>query len=242
MVAYFRFQNNLLMALGAVLGLGAAVLCRSFLPQDLPGYILAFLAALAAFAGVVAGRIVSFFAAGRRRKALLDILYTEGDAKRFLEKFSPVVKGIPSGTVEYVDGVHHLAYAYEAMGEYDKSLELLNSLKPESLRLHSLVGQSLVTNQKLRLCLLKGETEAAKALLEELEALKETARMRAPAVCSSLEECLRLFGIWFALLSKERPVTGGDISYVEEEIRLTENPIHRREMNGLLEQLKMAEE
>ena len=72
MVAYFRFQNNLLMALGAVLGLGAAVCCRGFLPQDLPGYILAFLAALAAFAGVVAGRIVSFFAAGRRRKALLD--------------------------------------------------------------------------------------------------------------------------------------------------------------------------
>ena len=61
-------------------------------------------------------------------------------------------------------------------------------------------------------------------------------------MCSSLEECLRLFGIWLALLSKERPVTGGDISYVEEEIRLTENPIHRREMNGLLEQLKLAEE
>lgn len=233
MVAYFRVQNNLFMAAGAGLGLLIAVFGLRTWIQPNAGYASAFVIGLVVFAGVIAGRLLSAAWARRKRDGILAVLYQDQKPEQFIEKFSPVVEKTPQNTAEYVDGIHHLAYAYEAMGAFDKGLELMNRLQPENLKLHMLVCSSLVTNQKLRLYLLKGETEAAEEQLEQLKRLQEAAIVRAPSVGNSLSQCIRLAEVWLECLAGNQE----HISYIKEELSLANNWIHKREMSELLEQM-----
>ncbi len=232
MVAYFRIQNNLFMAAGALAGLGTALLGFGSCLEDMPGYTAAFAAALAAFAGVIAGRILSFCWASGALKAIHRILYVEADPEGFLKKFAPMVERVPKNTIEYVDGICRLAFAWETLGDYDRGLELLKNAKPENLKLHRLIGTSLVANQRLRLLLLKKEEEQAQQVICQMEELKEAARTRAPAICANLEQCLRLARIWLSVLKGEK-TEAADLTYVREEIALAGNPIYRQEMEQL---------
>lgn len=238
MVAYFKVQNNLFMAAGALLGLTAAAVCYRGLIEPAAGYTSLFVAALMVFAGVVAGRLLSVRQAGRRLKGYLKILYQEGDGERFLREFSPVVEHTPAHTAEYVDGVHHLAYAWEALGEYDRGLALLEGLEPEKLKLHRLASCAVVENQKMRLHLLREDIAAAEEALKRLRALKEEAQGRAPAVEKGVEGCIRLGEIWLRAASGEVCFTQEDRDYIREERDLAGNPVHRREMEGLLSKLE----
>lgn len=236
MVAYFRVQNNLFMAIGAGLGLLIAVFgLRPWIVSN-AGYASAFVIGLVVFAGVIIGRILSAAWAKRKRESLLALLYREEQPEQFIEKFAPIVEKTPRNTVEYVDGTHHLAYAYEAMGDFDRSLELLGRLQPEELKMHTLVCCGLVTNQKLRLHLLKEETETAKDELEQLRVLQEAAAVRAPSVGKSLAQCVRLAEVWLECLDGNQE----NISYIQEEMSLANNWVHKREMSGLLERAAAA--
>lgn len=237
MVAYFKVQNNLFMAAGAGIGLLAAVACYGRGIKPLAGYTSLFVAALMVFAGVVAGRILSVRQAGKRLGGYLKILYREEDPERFLREFAPVVKRTPPHTAEYADGVHHLAYAWEAMGDYDRGLKLLEELEPENLKLHRLVTCAVVENQKLRLYLLKGDAGAAWERLEGLRKLQEAAAVRAPGVGNNLKSCIRLAEIWLRTVRGEGSFSEEDRNYIREEIALAANPIHRREMEGLLRRM-----
>lgn len=240
MVAYFKMQNNLFMAAGAVLGFLTAAVCYRGLIEPAAGYASLFVAALMVFAGVVAGRLLSVWQAGKRLKGYLGILYKEGDPERFLREFSPVVERTPAHTAEYVDGVRHLAYAWEAMGEYGRGLELLEELKPEKLRLHRLVSCAAVENQRMRLYLLREDAAAAKERLEGLRRLQEAAAERAPLVGSNLRECIRLGEIWLRAARGEKDFSREDRDYIREEMELAGNPVHRREMEDLLSRLEKA--
>ncbi len=237
MVAYFRVQNNLFMAAGALAGLGAALLGFGSFLEDMPGYIAAFAAALAAFAGVIAGRIFSSCWASGALKSVHSLLYVKEDPEGFLKKFTPMVERVPKNTIEYVDGICRLAFAWEALGDYDRGLELLKDVKPENLKLHRLIGTSLVANQRLRLFLLKKEEEQARQAVCQMEELKEAARTRAPSICANLEQCLRLAHIWLSALRGEK-TEAEDLAYVREEIALAGNPIYKREMEQLLKLLQ----
>ncbi len=240
MVAYFKLQNNLLMAVGALIGLAAgAAGFHSFISPAF-GWAGLFVGALLAFAGVVIGRIFSSWYAGRRLGKLLSLLYKEDNPQTFLEKFEPVAARTPSQTVEYINGVHHLAYAWEAMGNYEKALELLEPLEPEKLRLHALVAQATVTNHKLRLHLLMKDTAQAASCLNDLTVLWELAIRRAPAVGQNLKECLRLSGIWLKALAQTAPLSKEDFDYIREEISLANNPIHKREIEALLKLMEQT--
>ena len=101
-------------------------------------------------------------------------------------------------------------------------------------------GSALVENQKLRLYLLKKETEAAKSQLKTLNELQNTAAARAPSVGANLKECIRLADIWLRALDESPKFEPGDRTYIEEEISLAKNQFHRKEMEQLLAQMQCA--
>lgn len=240
MVAYFKLQNNLFMAAGAALGLILAAASYQGVLAPLAGYTSVFIIGLFAFVGVILGRVLASVWANRRLIRLRGLLYSEGDPQSFLDQFGPLVTKVPTGTIEYVDGIHHLAYAWEALGQYDKALELLSRVHPETLKLHALVGCATVENQKLRLYLLKKETESAKAQLKSLKELQNTAAARAPSVGANLKECIRLAEIWLRTLDEKPRFEPEDRTYIEEEISLAKNQFHREEMEQLLAQMQCA--
>lgn len=240
MVAYFKLQNNIFMAAGAALGLIIAAACYQSLLAPNVGYTGVFIVGLFAFVGVILGRVLASAWANRRLARLRGILYEEGDPQRFLDQFGPLVTRVPIGTIEYVDGMRHLAYAWEALGEYDKALELLGRIQPEKLKLHALVGRALVENQKLRLYLLKKEAESARSQLKTVNELQNIAAARAPSVGANLRECIRLASIWLRTLDENPRFEPEDRTYIEEEISLAKNPFHKKEMEQLLALMKCA--
>lgn len=233
MIAYFKRQSNLFMILGAVL---AVLLMMPVYRGWLPGqefYIRAFYVALPAFVGVILGRMFAAWWSNRRMRALDGLLYEKNDPTAFIRALAPLVEQVPKETIEYVNGRLKLAYAYEAMGEYEKSLFLMEDLQPMNLRLHALAASSLLANQRARVYLLMEDVEKTEEQLLELKNLKETASGRAPALAKNLESCIRLTTVWLEFLKGE----SCDEAYIAEERDLAKNWIHRGEMERLL--LKM---
>lgn len=235
MIAYFRRQNNLFMILGAV---GVLLLLTPFYRQWLlkqEFYMKAFYVALPAFLGVIAGRVCASLWANGRLRQIDEILYGKGEPETFIRVFEPLVKRAPANTIEYVNGRVKLAYAYEAMGLFDKSLEELCGVKPEGLQLHGLAAMALVANQRARTYLLMGDTGKAGACLQELKELQKTAERRALALAANLKECVRLAQVWLEFLLGE----GCDEDYIAEEMELARHEIHRSEMGLLLARMRM---
>lgn len=235
MVAYFKRQNNLFMLAGALLGLLAAWLARNGVIKD-AGFAKPFMIALIVIIGIVAGRIFASLWASRKLKALNALLYGKAQPEEFIRRFSPIVERTPKETVEYVDGCCKLAYAYEALGEFEKGLNALKGLKPEQLKLHSLAGTALVTNQRARLYLMTEDTENVKPELTKLAGLESEAAMRAPSLAAGLKDCVKLCQTWLSFLE------GGalDCDYIKEEISLAKNLIHKNEMRLLLAKAELA--
>ena len=237
MVAYFKLQNNLLMLTGAALGIAAGIVIGSGLTYSMANYMYIFVLALFAFAGIVAGRIISFFCANWRLKRLYAILYQKGDGEEFFKRFLPFVNRVPVHTIEYIDGMHHLAYACETLGNYDKALQLLGSLEPEKLHLHSLAGTAVVCNQKMRLYLLSGRSQEARQQLTHLQEIEKAAKVRAPMISANLRECIRLGKIWLSVIENGQPINCDDYKYLKDEARLAKDSAYRREIEGLLRQI-----
>lgn len=238
MVAYFKRQNNLFMLAGACLGAFAAWLAQVNGMMEYAGGIRQFAIAISIVAGIVLGRLLSAFWANRRLKALYALLYEKVQPEEFVRQFSPIVGRVPKTTVEYVDGKNKLSYAYEALGEFENSLKVLEGLEPEQLKLHSLAGTALVANQRARLYLLMEDVENAKTELAKLTELEEEAARRAPSLAANLKECVKLCSTWLSLL------TGGelDCDYVKEEISLAKNVIYKNEMRLLLAKAELADQ
>lgn len=228
MVAYFRKQNNLFMLLGGILGLAAAVL--SYGSLDVPGYIKMFFLLLPVMAGVVIGRIFAALWANGRLRKLQSLLYDQVKPAEFLEKFAPIVAQTPKNTIAYVDGCVKLAYAYEALGQFDKAMDCLATLEPEKLKNHTLGGMAITCNQRMRLLLLQGNAEEAAECLKSLRAIADTAVERAPTLGHNTLECVRLYENWLSVLNKQP----ADEDYLAEEVRLAKNRIHQSEIQLVL--------
>lgn len=230
MVAYFKLQNNLFMALGAAAGLLAALLSMSSLMQSEMLFLKLFMIMLFVLIGVVLGRLLSSIWANKRLRELNHLLYQRCDPAAFLEKFVPIAAKVPVTTAEHVDAQTKIAFAHEALGQLDQGLEALKDLKPQELKLHALQCTALTANQMLRLYLLKEDCEAAAEKLKELEQVQETASVRAPTLGRNLAECIRLGQNWLNVLQDEEC----DLDYLREEITLSQNRIHKSEMQLLL--------
>lgn len=234
MAAYFKRENNLFMLLGAVLAVLLTVpFYRNWLPAQ-EFYIKAFYLALPAFGGVAVGRIFSGWWANRKIRRMEEILYEQNDPERFIREFSPLVERVPRQTIEYVSGRAKLAYAFEALGNFEESLILMEELRPEELRLHSLAACALLANQRARVYLLLEDTKKAEEQINCLREIREEAVRRAPTLAARIADCIRLAEVWLGFLKGESCETG----YIEEEIQLAKNEIHKEEMKALLERMK----
>lgn len=230
MVAYFRKQNNLFMLAGASLGAIAAVLLYQNSLSGIPGYFKMFFLLLPTLLGVVLGRIFASLWANAKIKGYNAILFEKVDPKTYLEKFENIVKETPKNTIEHIYGANNVAYAYEALGEFEKALSYVDALEPEKLKLHSLGGMALTLNQRARLLLLMENREEAKNAIEQLKTLAEVAEKRAPSLGRNAQACVRLYENWLLVLEGEQP----DTAYLEEEISLSKNRIHRSEVQLLM--------
>ncbi|MGN0775755.1 MAG: hypothetical protein ACI4MM_03660 [Candidatus Ventricola sp.] len=230
MVACFRVQNNLFMLLGGVLGLIAALLTQGSLA--VPGYIRMFFLLLPVMLGVVVGRIAAGFWANGKLRQLQAILCEQVRPEEFLNTFGPIVEKTPRETIAYMDGCVKLAYAYEALGQFDEAMACLAPLEPDKLKSHRLGGMAITCNQKMRLLLLQEKTDEAAVCLDSLRAIADTAMERAPALGRSTRECVRLYENWLSVL-RGQPA---DEEYLAEEVRLAKNRIHRSEIQLVLAQ------
>lgn len=227
MVAYFKLQNNLLMALGAAIG---ALIALLGMKADQVFFLRLFSFMMYILGGAVLGRLVSAVWATKRLRTLNDLLYNRCDPAAFLEKFEPLAKRVPDNLAEKMDAQTKIAFAREALGQMDEGLDALKGLKPEELKLHSLQCTALVANQTLRLLLLKEDAAAAESKLKELEDIQKTAATRAPTLGKQLAECVRLGRNWLNVLQNK----DCDLDYLREEIALSQNRIHKSEMQLLL--------
>lgn len=226
MVAYFKRQNILFLIVGALAGLAVAVLFFDQLTAGIPGYFKLFFLLLPMLLGAVVARIAAGRWANNRLKRIYGLLYTEVKPQEFLASFAPLVEKVPDITIEYVDGKNKLAYAYEAMGQFDEAMACLADVDTEKLKLHQLGGMAMTCNQQLRLQLLQEDAEAARESLAQLRNIGEAALVRAPALGRNTMECVRLAENWLAALEGEP----ADEAYLQEEINLSRNRIHKSEI------------
>lgn len=226
MVAYFKRQNILFVILGALAGLALAVLFFEQLTVGVPGYFKLFFLLLPMLFGAVVARIAAGRWANKRLKQIYGLLYTEVKPQEFLASFAPLVEKVPDITIEYVDGKNKLAYAHEALGQFEEAMACIADVDTEKLKLHQLGGMAMTCNQKLRLQLLQEDAEAARETLEQLRTIGEAALVRAPALGKNTMECVRLAENWLAALEGEP----ADEAYLLEEVNLSKNRIHKSEM------------
>lgn len=230
MVAYFKLQTNLFMLLGAVLGGIVDILFFEQLTGSVPGYFKVFFLIMPILVCVVLARIYAGFWAKRKLQGYTEMLYVRAEAEEFLKVFAPIVRRTPKNTIDYVDGTNKLAYAHEALGQFEEALALLAELKPEELKNHTLGGIAITCNQQMRLLLLQENIAEAKEVLEQLRNIAEVALKRAPALGRNTQECVHLYESWLAVL-EEQPA---DETYLEEEINLSRNRIHKSEIQLVL--------
>ena len=226
MVAYFKRQNILFLIVGALAGLAVAVLFFDQLTAGIPGYFKLFFLLLPMLLGAVVARIAAGRWANNRLKRIYGLLYTEVKPQEFLDAFAPLVEKVPDITIEYVDGKNKLAYAYEAMGQFEEAMACIADVDTEKLKLHQLGGMAMTCNQQLRLQLLQEDAEAARESLAQLRTIGEAALVRAPALGKNTMECVRLAENWLAALEGEP----ADEAYLQEEINLSRNRIHKSEI------------
>lgn len=230
MVAYFKRECYLFSGAGAGVGLLAAALLYPGYLSGMFAPVCAFYVALLIIAGIIAGRLYAVVWAGKRLRTINAILYQQGNPREFLNVFTPVVQRTKQDTAEAMTGWVKLAYAHEALGQFQQGLDLLKNLDPDSLKLHALLTAANLRNQQLRLALLMEDLELADGFLADLQHLQELAQGRAATTAANLTECIRLAQCWRQVLLEEST----DEAYLAEEIRLSTNDIHKSEIQILL--------
>ena len=237
MVAYFKKQTWLFMLGGFALSMViAAIGWNTFVAKEPMFTKLAFVLMLALL-GVVLGRIQAAKWANKRLEKLSGRLYRDCDPEGFLREFAPVAAAVARDNVVFADAQTKISYAHEAMGDFDRALAALESVKPEDMKMHSLHASAITLNQKTRVLLMKEDIPAAEASLKEMEALEGQANQRAKMLGEQLHACNELARNWLAFLKGEEVNT----SYIQEEVELAKNDMYRAEIELLLGRIRESQ-
>ena len=86
------------------------------------------------FLGIIFSRILSAGYANRKLREMYQKLYVETKPQEFIDLFTPRLAQVPDNLAEYMDGRVRLSFAEEALGHFDRALELLADLRPEELK------------------------------------------------------------------------------------------------------------
>ena len=236
MVAYFKRQTWLFMLGGFAIGmLIAAASWNTILTREQVFSKLAFVM-LMALLGIVIGRIQAAKWANKRLARLSAKLYDERDPEGFLREFEPIAARVPRDNVAFADAQTKVSFACEAMGDFEKALSVLESVKPDEMKMHSIHAKAILLNQKTRVLLMKEDVPGAEASLREMEALETEASARAKMLGEQLHACNQLARNWLTFLQGEAP----DVAYLKEEAELAKNDIYRAEMELLLGRVSEA--
>ncbi len=177
--------------------------------------------------GGVLGRVLAMILASRRLREIDALLFRDTKPEEYIRVFGPMNEKIPHELSEYVNGVQKLSFAYEAIGKFEEAERLVNSVEPEKLRMHALPTTALIVNQRCNLALLRKDAEKAEGYIKDMGSLKEAAEHRARMLAQNLGICIRLSEARRnALLASDET----DTAFLSEEIELSTNLIHRKEM------------
>ena len=230
MVAYFKKQTWLFMLGGLAAGLAVAALLSATRMSGQPLFMRLATAAMLGMVGVVAGRMLAIRWTGRRLADVSAKLYRDCDPEAFLRAFEPIAADVPADNVAFADARTKIAFAREALGDFDGALAALEPVRPEGMKLHRLHAEALLLNQRTRVLLMQEDVPGAEASLKRMEALQATAQARARMLGQQLNACCRLARNWLAFLK------GGEVDaeYLRQESELARNDIYRAEMELLL--------
>ena len=217
MVGYYKKLHILLMVLGAVCGLGLA-----YIQERGIGSMVLF-----PLAGAALGRIACGAFANRQVNKWNDILFRQGEPETFLQVFAPVMERTSPKTPEYVDGCNKMAYAWEAMGDFEKAASYLENLKVSDLNIN---GQVTTCSNLTRIYLLQENLPAAEAALEHLREAYGSLTEKQKKLAYAGKHYARLYENWLLVLQEE----DADLEFLREEIRLSSNRIRSSELQLVL--------
>ncbi len=233
MIAYFKNTANFCMGLGAVLGAVIGYFYFHGHILDNADLTTVFWFALFIILGILIGRVVGMQVAIRKLANVQALLYKESNPDAFLAVFEKVNERVPHNLAEYANGRCLISFAHEAKGEFEQAFDDIKDLDPNHLRIHALTTSSMVVNQKANLWILRKDFLAAQDQIDDLKHLSELAHKRAKMLETNLNAQIRLHE---ARIAAAKGDANADIDYLKEEIDLSTNQIHKKEM-----QLELAE-
>lgn len=221
MVGYFRKHNICMILLGTLAGILAGLLMEKGIPT------VVFLGVL----GGGLGRLACGIWANKRLTKWNAILFSHGEPEKFLEIFTPVLERTPKNTPEYVDGCNKAAYAWEALGQFDRAWDILRATEPEKLKGKAGINARMTTySNRTRVRLLQKDSEGAAQALAALRTVSDAAMLKDKQLGHAGRHYVRLYENWLLILSGEE----ADEAFIEEEIKLSGNRIRNSELLLLL--------
>ena len=220
MIGYFRKKTALIMLLGAVLG-------------ALAGWYFnrgAFAFALTLAMGLVISWYLSIYLANKQVDKWNEILFRRGEPEAFMQAFAPALEQTAKDSLEYVDGHNKMAYAWEALGEFDKAWDCLSGLAPEKLKGSKIDGLVTTYSNRTRIQLLREDLEGAAAALDALRSASELAMLKNKRLGNAGLHYVRLYENWLLVLKEEL----SDDDFIAEEIKLSSNRIRNSELQLVL--------
>ncbi len=229
MIAKYRYQAYIWMAAGSILGflLGHRLLTGIELPHKLVGAVVLMMTVIVGF---LIGRLGAMVCANLLERRMLNFLYRDRNPEKFIVFYE---KGLRLGRpdlAEYYTTANHLANAYAMEGNFEKAVSLLESLNTDSLKLHQLGIQALLSNSLTNWYLWNGQKGSAQEQLADLEELVDIAKRRQPAVANNLRNNIALFEQHLLILDHQ-PF---DQELLEEILSHTGNPVFRQPTAYLL--------
>lgn len=188
-----------------------------------------------ALVGVV-GFGIAQFRSMRLMNQALALLNQELEPARFLHAFTPAAARCRKDTIQGVMAWVYVSAGYMAQGDAEKALGVLDGLHPEQMKSRGLAAEGLVLNQKFQCQYALGDTEGAARTLERLGELAREMAKRQPSAAKNLSYNVHLFGEYLRFAGEGE----ADTAYLEEEIRLSANRLHRQQVRMVLADIYRA--
>lgn len=188
-----------------------------------------------ALVGVVGFGIAQFYSMRLMNQALA-LLNQELEPDRFLEAFTPAAARCRKDTIQGIMTWVYVSAGYMAKGDTEKALSVLDGLHPEQMKSRGLAAEGLVLNQKFQCQYALGDLEGAGQTLQRLRELAQEMARRQPAAAKNLSYNVHLFGEYLRFAREGE----ADTAYLEEEIRLSANRLHRQQVRMVLADMYRA--
>ena len=182
--------------------------------------------ALISLLGLGAAQYYSIY----RMNQALALLNRDLKPEEFLAAFTPVAARWKKGTIQEIMAWVYVSSGQLAAGRSSQAMDTLKALKPEELKNRRYAAHGLVFNQMFQCLHQEKDAEGEEQILMKIRDLSVQMEGRQPALAAHLKNNARLFEE-YVNLDAGREV---DCLYLEEEIRLSANALHRNQVHMVL--------